>query len=100
MTRTATAELVRRYRAARRDRGLAVLEGFHALKHALRFGADVREAVASDPEALEELAGELAPDLAGSLRDRVTRVDGDVIAELVPQAPHTGVVAIAARPQV
>ena len=34
-----TDALVRRYRAARRDPELAVLEGFHALKHALRFGA-------------------------------------------------------------
>ena len=96
----ADAELVRRYRAARRDRGLAVLEGFHALKHALRFGAEVEEAVASDPDGLEELAGELAPDLAGSFRERVTPVEGGVIAELVPQAPRTGVVAIAARPPV
>ena len=93
-------ELVRRYRAARRDPELAVLEGFHALKHALRFGADIREAVAADPDALEELADGLAPDLAGSFRNRVSRVDDALIAELVPQAPRTGVVAIAARPRV
>lgn len=99
-TGSAPTELVRRYRAARRDRGLAVLEGFHALKHALRFGADVREAVASDPGAVEELAADLAPDLAGSLRARLTPVDGEVIAQLVPQAPRTGVVAIAARPRI
>jgi RNA methyltransferase, TrmH family len=92
--------LVRRYRVARRDPGLAVLEGFHALKHALRFGAEVREAVASDPEALERLAAELAPDLSGSFRERVLAVDADLIGELVPQAPRTGVVAIAARPAV
>jgi TrmH family RNA methyltransferase len=97
---SAPTELVRRYRAARRDRGLAVLEGFHALKHALRFGAEVREAVASDPDAVEELAGELAPDLAGSLRERLTPVGDEVIAQIVPQAPRTGVVAIAARPRV
>jgi TrmH family RNA methyltransferase len=90
--------LVRRYRAARRDPGLAVLEGFHALKHALRFGAEVREAVASDPEGLERMAAELAPDLAGTLRRTVTEVDEGLIAQLVPQAPRTGVVAIAARP--
>jgi TrmH family RNA methyltransferase len=92
-----TDALVRRYRAARRDPELAVLEGFHALKHALRFGAEVTEAVASDPEALEGLAGGLAPELAGSLRERVTRVGDEVIAQLVPQAPHTGVVALAKR---
>jgi RNA methyltransferase, TrmH family len=95
-----TEELVRRYRVARRDRSLAVLEGFHALKHALRFGADLREAVASDPEALEGLAAGLAPDLAGSLAERVTPVEESTIAQLVPQAPRTGVVAIARRPSV
>ena len=40
-----------------------MLEGFHALKHALRFGAEVIEAVAADPAELERLAAELAPDL-------------------------------------
>jgi TrmH family RNA methyltransferase len=90
---------VQRYRAARRDRDLAVLEGFHALKHALRFGAEVSEAVASDPEELDRLAAELAPDLAGSLADRVTPVDAEVLARLVPHAPRTGVVAIARRPR-
>jgi TrmH family RNA methyltransferase len=91
--------LIRRYRTARRDPGLAVLEGFHALKHALRFGAEVQEAVAADREELESLAAELAPDLAGSLAERTEPVGPEVLAELVPQAPRTGVVAIARRPQ-
>ena len=30
-----------RFHRARKDPELAVLEGFHALKHALRFGAEV-----------------------------------------------------------
>lgn len=90
--------LVRRYRAARRDRGLAVLEGFHALKHALRFGADLVEAVAVDPEELERLAAGLAPDLVGSLVEHVTPLDAAMMAELAPQTPRTGVVAIARRP--
>ncbi|HEY0391912.1 MAG TPA: TrmH family RNA methyltransferase [Solirubrobacterales bacterium] len=90
--------LVQRYRAARRDRGLAVLEGFHALKHALRFGAEPLEAVASDGEELERLAAELAPDLAGSLAQRVTPVEAEVLARMAPHAPRTGVIAIARRP--
>jgi RNA methyltransferase, TrmH family len=94
------AALIRRYRTARRDPSLAVLEGFHALKHALRFGGDVVEAVAADPEELRELAGELAPDLGESLVARTAPVAAEVLAELVPQAPRTGVVAIARRPQI
>jgi RNA methyltransferase, TrmH family len=94
------AALIRRFRTARRDPGLAVLEGFHALKHALRFGAEPVEAVAADPGELDALAAELAPDLAGSLSERTSPVTADVLAELVPQAPRTGVVAIARRPAV
>jgi TrmH family RNA methyltransferase len=92
--------LIRRYRTARRDPGLAVLEGFHALKHALRFGAEVLEAVAVDPGELRELAAELAPDLGDALAGRTTPVAPEVLAELAPQAPRTGVVAIARRPEV
>jgi RNA methyltransferase, TrmH family len=92
--------LVQRFRAARRDRGLAVLEGFHALKHALRFGAEIVEAVAPDPEELERLAAELAPDLVGSLAGRVEPVGPEELERMVPHAPRTGAVAIARRPPV
>jgi RNA methyltransferase, TrmH family len=92
--------LIRRYRTARRDPGLAVLEGFHALKHALRFGAEVLEAVAADQAQLRELAAELAPDLGDALAERTSPVSAGLIAELVPQAPRTGVVAIARRPEI
>jgi TrmH family RNA methyltransferase len=93
-------ELTQRFRSARRDSNLVVLEGFHALKHALRFGAEVEVAVAEDPGELEELAVDLAPDLAGSLSERVLAVEPEKLRELVPQAPRTGVVAIARRPRV
>ena len=39
------------------------LEGFHAVKHALRFGADVRDLVTTAPGEVEALRRELAPDL-------------------------------------
>jgi RNA methyltransferase, TrmH family len=89
-----------RFRTARRDPELTVVEGFHALKHALRFGAELVEAVAVEPDSLEEMAGDLAPDLAGQLAGRVEAVDKETLAGLVPLVPHTGVVAIARRPQV
>jgi TrmH family RNA methyltransferase len=92
--------LIRRYRTARRDPCLAVLEGFHALKHALRFGAEVSEAVCADPDQLRVLSAGLAPDLAGALAERTAPVAPELLAELVPQAPRTGVVAIAHRPDV
>jgi TrmH family RNA methyltransferase len=93
-------ELVRRFRTARRDRRFAVLEGFHALKHALRFGAELLESACSDPGGLERLASDLAPDVAAPLLAQATPVSPETLAELVPQAPRTGVVAIAMRPQI
>lgn len=89
-----------RFRTARRDPQLTVVEGFHALKHALRFGAELVEAVAVDPPALDAMAEELAPDLAGQLAGRVEQIDKETLADLVPLVPHTGVAAIARRPAV
>jgi TrmH family RNA methyltransferase len=94
-------ELIHRFRRARRERDLVVIEGFHALKHGLRFGAELLEAYAVDPAALEELARELAPDLAGRFgAGRVAPIDADTLARMVPLVPRTGVVAIARRPAV
>ncbi len=66
------------------------LEGFHAVKHALRFAPDlvVRVRVA-DLARVRALAGRLAPDVLESLLDRA--VPADV-------AHHTGVEADALRP--
>ena len=76
-----------------------MLEGFHALKHAMRFGAEAIEAVSVDPGELEKLAADLAPDLAGRFAATVATIDAKTLAGLVPQAPRTGVVAIARRKQ-
>jgi tRNA G18 (ribose-2'-O)-methylase SpoU len=86
-----------RFRTARRDPELTVVEGFHALKHALRFGAELVEAVAVDPDSLERLATDLAPDLVGQLAGRVETIDREELADLVPLVPSTGVAAIARR---
>lgn len=64
---TAHGRIIERFHLARRDPGLAVLEGFHALKHALRFGADVLELATADPGRVLALAWSLAPDVARTL---------------------------------
>ena len=53
-----------------------LLDGFHALKHALRFGARVPVAVARDKTAALALAAELAPDLTGALEELLDEVPG------------------------
>jgi len=102
----ARRRLRERFAAARRDPALVVLEGFHAVKHALRFGAEVRTILTSDPAGLRELVAGLAPDLAGGaaappdLVALASPVPPALLPELVPRPPATGVIAIARRPEV
>ncbi|HUF89848.1 MAG TPA: TrmH family RNA methyltransferase [Gemmatimonadota bacterium] len=90
-----------RFHRARSDPALAVLEGFHAVKHALRFGAELVAVAAVDPARLRELAERLAPDLVERLPAAITEFMGpEELARRVPRVPATGVVAIARRPEV
>jgi TrmH family RNA methyltransferase len=97
----AAGALIPRFGRARRDPSLAVLEGFHPLKHALRFDANVIEVVvSSDAGGLERLAAALAPDVASRLLALARDVEPSVFAQLAPLAPPTGVIGLADRPLV
>ena len=89
--------LIPRYGRARRDRSLAVLEGFHPLKHALRFGATVHEVITSDLAELDRLSALLAPELGARMHALAREVEPAVFTQLAPLAPATGVIALAER---
>lgn len=90
---------MQQFKAARRDPALTVLEGFHAVKHAVRFGAELSALVSTEPAEVARLAAALAPDVRGALAGAV-QVPPDVLGTLAPRAPRTGVMAIAVRPAV
>ena len=92
------AALRRIFREARRDPGFAVLEGLHALKHALRFGAEVECIAITAPERLSALAQTLAPDVLQRLSAGVQTLSAEAFRTLAPQPPPTGVIALARRP--
>lgn len=92
--------LIPRFGGARRDPSLAVLEGLHPLKHALRFRARVLEIVTANAAELERLAAEFAPDVAERIRAGAREIDPAVFARLAPLEPATGVMALAERPHV
>lgn len=77
-----------------------VLEGFHALKHALRFGAEVVKVVTADPALVRDLGGRLAPDVAEPMLAQAIPVAAGVFAQLAPVPPETAVMALARRPAV
>lgn len=97
---TPAASLTRVFRDARRDPQLAVLEGLHALKHALRFGAQVERVVTAEPSRVRALAGTLAPDVLERMLAGAQTVAPEVFQSLAPRVPTTGVIAIARRPPV
>ncbi|MGW1953648.1 TrmH family RNA methyltransferase [Streptomyces sp. NPDC001920] len=75
-----------------------LLDGFHALKHALRFGAEVPLAVAVDRDGTLALAEELAPDVRQTLEALLTEVSEPAYTSLVPRPHPTAVAALAVRP--
>jgi RNA methyltransferase, TrmH family len=76
---------------ARRRRELVVLEGFHAVKHAVRFGAELLGAWCADPDEIQSLSARLAPDVE-------LPVDVVEVEELRQVVPRAQMVAVARRP--
>jgi TrmH family RNA methyltransferase len=75
-----------------------LLDGFHALKHAVRFGAEIPVAVTTDREVALALAEELAPDVRDALDVLLAEVPRETYEALVPRPHPTAVAALAVRP--
>jgi TrmH family RNA methyltransferase len=76
---------------ARRSSEFVVLEGFHAIKHAIRFGGEVLGAWTADPDGVADLVQRLAPDV----HIPVEVVDLEALRRVVPRGQ---IVAVARRP--
>ena len=95
-------------RRAQRDPALVLLEGMHALKHAVRFGAEVLAVASPDPDELARLLARLAPDVElpvtpGAVEDGVWRAltGGRALPSpclAVARRPTVDVAAMLARP--
>ncbi|MFD8702235.1 TrmH family RNA methyltransferase [Kitasatospora sp. NPDC059648] len=93
-------EVVREWRVVEQEPGVVLLDGFHPLKHALRFGGRVRRVLTGDRGALLALAGELAPDVVPVLEGLAVEVSEERLRGLAPRLHPTGVIALAVRPSV
>ncbi len=92
------AELTRRFYAAYRNPGLAVLEGFHPARHAMRFGAELDVAVTYDPKKLLELAERLAPDSVPGIEGVLQVVTRERFTRLSQRSLSSPLLSICARP--
>ena len=90
--------LAEKFRSARADPAFAVLEGFHPLKHAIRFGAHLEIVVGVSLDELAALGEQYGPDIAPVLRSQVELISQEDFEQLAPVPPPTGVIGIARRP--
>ncbi len=74
-----------------------LLEGFHTVKHALRFGADVQPLLTTNLGDAVKLAESHAPDLVGAFSE-ATEVDQATFLRRVGRTHPTGVAGFAERP--
>jgi RNA methyltransferase, TrmH family len=90
-------DLVATVEAARSDRTRVVLEGVHAVKHALRFGAVPEVLLTPDRAALDALVAQLAPDLG---RLDAAEVDGAAWERAAGGALPSPALGVCVRPEV
>jgi TrmH family RNA methyltransferase len=76
-----------------------ILPGLHALKHALRFGADILLSLSPNKAELLGLANSFAPDAAMFIESSVVEVELGQYQSLIKDAHRTGVVSIAKKPE-
>lgn len=86
-----------RFRDARKDRKLAVLEGFHPLKHALKCQAQMLHVVTDDIEKLLALSGQFTPELTSTIERSTAVVSQELFALLFRDSRRTEVLSIANR---
>ncbi|MFC8453412.1 TrmH family RNA methyltransferase [Kitasatospora sp. NPDC057223] len=89
---------VRDWRECAEAPGTVLLDGFHALKHALRFGGDVRYVLTADRAGLLALAAELADDVSERLAALAVEVPAPLLRTVLAKVHPTGVAALAVRP--
>lgn len=73
------------------------LEGFHVVKHALRFNADVLELVTADRVALLDMLETYAPDLRDRVLQMITDVSQErfeIYSDIVIRTPIIGIAEI------
>jgi len=89
--------LLNSFEIARQDASLAVLEGFHAIKHAIRFGADIQIVVSSNLPESKRLVDMLAPDVEDQMEGITVEVPERIFEKLSPIKHRTKLLAIARR---
>lgn len=90
-------QLVDLFQRARHSHDLAIIEGVQALKHAVRFQADIQRYITCDIDSVRKLLGELTDDITYDIFDTFQEVSETVFTKLSPNPHRTKVIALATR---
>ena len=89
------------YRQARKgNTALVVVEGAHAIKHALRFDAEfVHIGMVQPSEAMDLLLEFGTPEEVTYIENNAEMLPDELFATLAPKPPATGIIALAKKPE-
>lgn len=90
-------EFVQMFQKAKNSVDFVVIEGVQALKHAVRFGAEIEHVVTCDITVLRTLLDELAPDISSVILPKVEQVSDEVFQKISPKNHRTKVATLAKR---
>jgi RNA methyltransferase, TrmH family len=91
------SKLIDEFQRAKRDTSLAIIEGVQALKHAVRFNAEIAKVITYDINYLEVLLDELASDVKRDILQISAEVSEETFSKCSSRPHRTKVVAIAQR---
>lgn len=91
------SQLIDLFQRARRDNDLTVIEGVQALKHAMRFDAEMEKIITCDISYLKDLLDNLAPDISNEVLSIASVVSDATFNKLSPKAHRTKVISLAKR---
>ena len=93
------SQLTNNFLKLRNQSSKIILEGFHPIKHAIRFGATIDILYTHNKPAVMELAIQKAPDIVSFLEKNLLEISSEEYNKLSPKPPKTGIVGAAVKPQ-
>lgn len=89
--------LISEFQKAKKDSSVVIIEGVQALKHAVRFNAEIHKIITCDRVMLRDLINELAPDVAETVLQTAETIDEDTFKELSTRPIRTKTIALAKK---
>lgn len=92
-----SSALISEFQKAKNDDSLVIIEGVQALKHAVRFNAEIYKIITCDADMLRDLINELAPDVSETVLQKAETIDEDTFRQLSSRPIRTKTITLAKK---